>query len=358
MITVIKDFKHLESYTKLIEKQLFNDLWDMIYKPMFKILGLKATNDKNPIIDALDKGIIYYTNGGFKARDKFNNTISKALIKLGAKYDRWEKSYKIALEDIPKEIWEAIKQNIQQTQAKLTQINDFLADVELNLDQIIETMLFNTQVETILDDVGNQISRNVKHINVIEPDLSKEQEADIARNYTNNMQFYIKNWAKDKIPQMRLKVQQAILDGYRRDEVQKMLEVEYGIAKRKAKFLAYNETSIMLAELKKVMYQEMGFTHFMWITNLDNRERPLHRELHGRIFRFDNPPVIDARTGQKGLPGETYNCRCQIRPIMTDNPFFTTDNNAEAEYRESYKRIMGYKDFPNVNQPFKYPARV
>ncbi len=175
MITVIKDFEHLESYTKLIEKQLFNDLWDMIYKPMFKILGLKATNDKNSIIDALDKGIIYYTNGGFKARDKFNNTISKALIKLGAKYDRWEKSYKIALEDIPKEIWEAIKKNIQQTQAKLTQINDFLADVELNLDQIIETMLFNTQVETILDDVGNQISRNVRHINVIEPDLSKEQ---------------------------------------------------------------------------------------------------------------------------------------------------------------------------------------
>lgn len=308
MIKVIKDFEHLEKYTKLVEKQLFQDLWDMIYKPMFKILGLKAANNKNPIIEALDKGKIYYENGGFKARDKFSNEVSKALIKLGAKYDRWEKSYKIAIEDIPEDIWKAIKENIIETRAKLTQINDFLADVELNLDQIIDTMLFNNQVETILDDVGNQVTRNVKHLNVIEPDLTKEQEEDIARNYTNNMQFYIKKWAKDKIPEMRLKVQQAILDGYRRDEVQKMLETEYGIAERKAKFLAYNETSIMLAELKKVMYQEMGFDHFMWITNLDNRERPLHRELHGRIFRFDNPPVIDARTGQTGLPGETYNC--------------------------------------------------
>ena len=355
---VIKDFKHLESYTKLVEKQLFSDLWDMIYKPMFKILGIKAVNDKNPVIEALDKGEIYYVDGGFKARNKFSNKISKELIKLGAKYNKWEHSYKIAIEDIPKEIWEAIKQNIQQTQIKLTRINDFLADVELNLDQIIDTMLFNTQVETILDDVGNQVTRNIKHLNIIEPDLDKEQQAEIARNYTNNMQFYIKNWAENKIPEMRQKVQQAILDGYRRDEVQKMLETEYGIAQRKAKFLAYNETAIMLAELKKVMYQEMGFTHFMWITNLDNRERPLHRELHGRIFRFDNPPVIDARTGQTGLPGETYNCRCQIRPIMTDNPFFTTNTNAEAEYRESYKRIMGHKDFPNANQPFKYPARI
>ena len=355
---VIKDFKHLESYTKIIEKQLFQDLWDMIYKPMFKILSIKAVNDKNPIIEALDKGDIFYTDGGFKARSKFSNKVSLALLKLGAKYNRWEKSYKIAIEDIPKEIWEAIKQNIQDTQAKLSHINNFLADVELNLDQIIDTIIFNKQVETILDDVGNQVERNVKHINVIEPELSEEQTKEIAKNYTYNMQFYIKKWAKDKIPEMRQKVQQAILDGYRRDEVQRMLQVEYGIAERKAKFLAYNETAIMLAELKKVMYQEMGFTHFMWITNLDNRERPLHRELHGRIFRFDNPPVIDERTGQTGLPGETYNCRCQIRPIMTDNPFFTTDSNAQAEYRESYKRIMGHKDYPNVNQPFKYPARI
>ena len=345
---VIKDFKHLESYTRLVEKQLFSDLWDMIYKPMFKILSIKAVNDKNPIIEALDKGEIYYTDGGFKARSKFSNKVSLALIKLGAKYNRWEKSYKIAIDDIPEEIWNAIKENIQDTQKKLTHINDFLADIELNLDQIIDTMLFNTQAETILDDVGNQIKRNVKHLNVIEPELSEEQTKEIAKNYTNNMQFYIKKWAKDKIPEMRQKVQQAILDGYRRDEVQRMLQVEYGIAERKAKFLAYNETAIMLAELKKVMYKEMGFTHFMWITNLDNRERPLHRELHGRIFRLDEPPVIDARTGQRGLPGETYNCRCQMRPIMTDNPFFTTDNNSEAQYRESYKRIMGYGNVPNL----------
>lgn len=373
MIKVIKDFEHLEKYTKLVEKQLFQDLWDMIYKPMFKILGLKAANDKNPIIEALDKGKIYYVDGGFKARDKFSNEVSKALIKLGAKYDRWEKSYKIAIEDIPEDIWKAIKENIIETRAKLTQINDFLADVELNLDQIIDSMLFNTQVETILDDVGNQVTQNVKHLNVIDAELSETQkseminrmqkqfkisETEIEKNYTNNLQHYTAEWLKKRIPEMRLKVQQAILNGYRRDEVQKMLETEYGIAERKAKFLAYNETSIMLAELKKVMYQEMGFDHFMWITNLDNRERPLHRELHGRIFRFDNPPVIDARTGQTGLPGETYNCRCQIRPIMTNNPFFTTDSNAEAEYRESYKRIMGHKDFPDVNQPFKYPTRT
>ena len=51
---VIKDFKHLESYTKIIKDKLFSELWEMIYKPMFKILDLKAKNEDNPIIQALD----------------------------------------------------------------------------------------------------------------------------------------------------------------------------------------------------------------------------------------------------------------------------------------------------------------
>ncbi len=38
---------------------------------------------------------------------------------------------------------------------------------------------------------------------------------------------------------------------------------------RKAKFLAQNETTIMLAEYKKVTYQEMGFDKFIWRTITD-----------------------------------------------------------------------------------------
>ena len=337
---VIKDFKHLESYTKIIKDKVFRELWDMIYKPMFKILNLKANNEDNPIIEALDKGLIFYENNGFKLREKIPNKVAQALINLGARYDKWEKSYKIAIEDLPKEIWESIKESIQTAQKKLAQINQFLQYVEINLDLIIDSMMFHDEVITVLDDVGNKIQQNVKRVNIIDFDFTQEQKEEIARNYTSNMKYYIKDWAVKKIPEMRQKVQKAVLEGYREIDVQKMLENEYGIAERKAKFLAQNETSIMLAQIKKVHYSAMGFDSFMWHTILDARERPLHRMLNGKIFRFDDPPVIDERTGQKGLPGETYNCRCDLTPIMSDSAFYNINANQRQEDLKQYSEVM------------------
>lgn len=340
MIKVIKDFKHLESYTKIIKDKLLSELWEMVYKPMFKILDLKAANEDNIIIDALKRGDIYYENGGFKSRDKFSNKLSQELIKIGARFDKWEHSYKIAIEDIPKEIWESIKLSIQKAQKKLAHINQFLQYLEMNIDSIVDTMLFDKEVVTVLDDVGNKIQKNIKHLNTIEFEFTKEQKEEIARNYTNNMQLYIKDFVSKKIPEIRRKVQKAVLEGYREIDVQKMLQNEYGIAERKAKFLAQNETSIMLAQIKKVHYSSMGFDSFMWHTILDARERPLHRMLNGKIFRFDNPPVIDERTGQKGLPGETYNCRCDLTPIMSDSEFFNINANQRQEDLKQYSEVM------------------
>ena len=340
-LIAIKDFKHLESYTKIIKDKLFSDLWELIYKPMFKLAGLKptASNDDEPIKEALKSGVVYYVNGGFKSRDRFSNRLSQAFLKLGARYDKWENSFKIAIEYLPQDIWEAIKESIQKAQKKLSQLNQFLQYVEMNLDQIIDTMIFNNEIVTVLDNVGNQIQKNIKHINTIEFDFTQEQKEEIARNYTNNMQFYIKDWAKKRIPEMRQKVGQAVLEGYREIDVQKMLEKEYGIAERKAKFLAQNETSIMLAQIKKVHYKSMGFDGFQWHTILDARERPEHRKLNGKFFTFDNPPVIDERTGQRGLPGETYNCRCGMTPVMADSSFFTTNEN-ERQALKSYDKVM------------------
>ena len=103
-----------------------------------------------------------------------------------------------------------------------------------------------------------------------------------------------------------------------------MIKQEYPKVAYKAKFLAQNETSIMLAEYKRVTYQEMGFDKFIWRTITDGRERELHKELNGKIFRYDAPPVIDERTGQRGLPGETYNCRCDAIPYRDDNLLIKT----------------------------------
>ena len=229
--------------------------------------------------------------------------------------------YRIDKDKIPENVQVALAQNTIQNQMKINQLRDFLNDIQTNLPFIVDNMVFNEQVETILDDAGNEVKKNVKHLNVIVPELTNFQKQEISKTYTENMQFFVKDWAEERISKMREKVQEAVLNGYRPDTVQKMLETEFGIGARKAQFLAQNETCIMLASYKKAKYTEMGFDKFIWRTIMDSKERPLHEALNGTTWSYNNPPVIDERTGERGLPGQTYNCRCEAQPFRDNSPF-------------------------------------
>lgn len=347
----INDFKHKPSYTTLINTRLVNYLLDFLYKPLWKIINsnIKAENDNNLILDALRRGDIFYKDGIFRAVNKFSNELSIEFKKLGAKYNKNLKGFQF--QEMPKFLRDFVALQEVRTQIKLEQLNGYLDDLQYNLDHYIDTMTFNHDVDKILGDVNKQIGKNVKNINVIEPELSREQLDEIGDNYTNNMKLYVKKWTSNRIVDLRQKVQQYVLEGFREEkiskllldeyedelkksikkpkvpksltefEVKKLLKLEKERIKKKAKFLAQNETSIMLAQYKKQVYTEMGFTEFKWNTIMDGRERQNHADLNGKIFRFDTPPIIDERTGQRGLPGETYNCRCGLTPIRRDSVF-------------------------------------
>lgn len=326
--TAIKDFKIKQSYTWLVQKALFSYLWEGIYKPMFDMLEIKPEKAKNSIdviSQALRDGRIYYAEGGFRAKTKFTAAQSRELLAWGAKYDSYRRMYRIDYNQIPMTVRVALAESEISAKNTITQLEVFLREVEANIPYIVESMVFNEEVMTILDDAQNEIKKNIKHLNIIEPELSEAQKQEIAQSYTNNMRYYIKNFAEKRIPEMRQRVQDLVLKGYRTDAVEKMLQREYNIGANKAKFLAQNETSIMLAEYKRVTYQEMGFDKFIWRTIMDGREREEHKKLNGRIFRYDDPPIIDERTGLRGLPGQTYNCRCEAIPYRDDNPFIKTE---------------------------------
>lgn len=333
-ITAIKDFKIKEAYTKLVEKALYSYLWEGIYKPMFEILNIKpvvAKNSLNIIAEALRDEKITYYDGIFRAKNKFTNAQSVQLQKWGAVWDRREKGYRLPEDRLPDELRVTIAEMRINAENQIKLLQGYIQQVEANMPYIVESMVFDNEIKTILDDAGNEVKKNIRTLNIIEPELSEQQKEEIAKAYTNNMRDYvIKDFANERIPEMRAKIQELVLQGYRQDKIQELLQKEYGFMARKAKFLAQNETTIMLAEYKKVTYKEMGFDKFIWRTITDGRERELHKTLNGTVWRYDDPPVIDERTGQRGLPGQTYNCRCEQIPYHDDSVFSHDINNKKA----------------------------
>jgi uncharacterized protein with gpF-like domain len=37
--------------------------------------------------------------------------------------------------------------------------------------------------------------------------------------------------------------------------------------------------------------------------------------MDGKIFSFDDLPIIDRKTGERGIPGQAINCRCTMTPV-------------------------------------------
>ena len=75
------------------------------------------------------------------------------------------------------------------------------------------------------------------------------------------------------------------------------------------------------ASISNERMKKLGIKQFKWQhSHGSNQPRPLHMELSGKIFNYDAPPIIDEKTGERGLPSILPNCRCISIPV-----FFSPD---------------------------------
>lgn len=312
-----------------IAKEIINWKWQWYYKPIFDILKPDfVVNAQSPLIEALTNGSVYYQNGAFYG--KFNNKISLELEKIGAKWSKYGKCYRLVENKIPNEILSAIAMNKAKTTSTVLLVKKVMDGFLGSLDEVIKQLSIKDVVTSMFDDLQNRLKLSLKaqKIPLIEPTFSDNTVNFLTKNYTENLEYYIKKWQPEDIIKMREVVGQMAIEGKSRKTIAQYIESRFKVDQEKAKFLARNESSIATTEYLKSKYQEMGYTHFKWITNYDGRERELHKELGKQvgnkygingtnIFRFDNPPVIYEHKGeiQRGLPGETYNCRCTFIPV-------------------------------------------
>ncbi|WP_368647732.1 minor capsid protein [Castellaniella ginsengisoli] len=103
-------------------------------------------------------------------------------------------------------------------------------------------------------------------------------------------------------------------------EIAKRLEDDYGVAQRRARFIARDQTAKVNGELTKQRQIDAGYEYFKWLDSDDERVRARHRKIaeadvgYGPgVYRWDDLPKSD--DGQPIQPGSDYQCRCTSRPV-------------------------------------------
>lgn len=113
-------------------------------------------------------------------------------------------------------------------------------------------------------------------------------------------------------------IMRAITAGRGAADVFDMVEHIGAVTRKRAKLIARDQTSKATTALNAARMDDLGITEFEWLHSAAGKEpRPLHKNvLDGNVYRLDNLPIIDEKTGERGLPGQLINCRCRMVPVI------------------------------------------
>lgn len=103
--------------------------------------------------------------------------------------------------------------------------------------------------------------------------------------------------------------------GLRYEEIAKDILHTFDVSRSRARFIARDQISKINGTINRAQQEDAGVTRYMWSTSGDERVRPYHKKLDGKIFSWDDPPVVDAN-GRRAHPSGDYQCRCVAIPVF------------------------------------------
>lgn len=299
----IKD-KYWIGIEKLIQRVFFG-----AYRALFILTRpeQKLYNSKDPLSQAIMASKVGFNNGSFFG--KFSSSTTKQLRAMGAKYDSSSRTWKLPTKSLPA----TIQATLADRDRKDTVVNDEAISIidDLDVPKIIEDsgieIAYSKTVRSMSTDIDKSIGINVT--------LTKEQQEIIAQEWTNNLDLYINNFMDENIAELRGAILGNTLRGSRAENLVDIISSRFDVTKSKAKFLARQETSLLMSKMRETRYKDAGLNKYKWLTSNDVRVRDRHKELNKKTYFWSDPPIVDEK-GNRAHPGEDFNCRCVAVPII------------------------------------------
>jgi SPP1 gp7 family putative phage head morphogenesis protein len=333
-----------------IEKQLIEIFKKEIYLPLLKVLDItinkkiKNENDSTKYIErALIDNQIYYEDGKFFG--KFNANISKELKSIGATWNNKVAAFELPSNDLSANIKSSISLGKVKYQETLNAANEYLKN--LDVDKIIEKVdvvpIFERLMTKIDKNLNGQIKKEIKKQDIdkeirkeqiksitLSPELKPNQKKEISEKWQKNYELDIKKFTTGQIDLLRASVRENVFSGYRKENLIKRIQQNYGVSENKAKFLARQETNLLMAQFKQSRYESAGSTGYRWgcvkmpheptpnSPYIPKHVRYAHGILEGKYFKWSDPPIT-TKPGEKqrrNHPMQDYNCQCYAIPVF------------------------------------------
>ena len=305
-----------ERYWLGIQKEIERLFNETLFIPLYEAVKLPAKEIKNapstPLERAIADGTVYYRDGKFEG--KFNAAISKELRDMGATWNAKSKTFTYSAA-LPAGVSLAVATAAARYSAIKSAVLQTLDDIRIgSIDDLGNLPEKYSKTIQWIDDDWNKALKGI----TVSPKLTDEEQNSISLEYSHDLSKYIKGWTEETILELRQDVQGMVYAGQRPDAIAKLIQNKYGQSVRKARFLAHQETSLLMSSFHRSRMKSIGVKLWRWMTVGDERVRHDHRILDGKVFPIDEPPVVDLRTGERAYAGQPFGCRCQMIALLGD----------------------------------------
>jgi SPP1 gp7 family putative phage head morphogenesis protein len=177
-------------------------------------------------------------------------------------------------------------------------------------------------------DLGRRIAERQAVI-AIHPHLIAGVASSIDHARAKNVAL-ITRASKDFLAQVRGVLEET--QGLHVDDIRKALQERVGVSQSRAVLIARDQTLKLNSNIIQHRQRAAGISQYRWSGTLDERERPIHRELEGSIQDWDAPPETN-EDGDTNHPGEDIHCRCVPAPYLPelDDPDYDPEEEGEPE---------------------------
>ena len=152
----------------------------------------------------------------------------------------------------------------------------------------------------------------------VAPKLTDSEKLRLQVEWRDNMTLDIKTFVDSEVRALRDTMTKHVLSGNRYEAIVGAIKRSYGVSQSKAKFLARQETHLLLSKMQELRCTKAGIDDYHWhcvVASPLHPVRPMHKALDGTAQKFSSPPVTSKR-GDRNNPGQDYNCRCQAIPFV------------------------------------------
>ena len=196
-----------------------------------------------------------------------------------------------------------------------------ISDIRIGISKQITVETISDRADSMARKVSvfnrAQINRQFQSVLGINPLMSERWLEPLVSSFTEKNVALIKSIPEQFLGKVEQMVRATVEQGISTENLTGRIFDEFDVTKSRAHLIARDQVSKFNSSLHEVRQKSAGVTKYIWSTSKDERVRPRHAAMDGKIVSWDDPPPV-GNNGERLHVGQDYQCRCVSLPILEE----------------------------------------